>query len=793
MYLAVLLEELTGGGVERTTLKLVGGLLRRGHKVDLVLLRPGGRLEPELPAGAGVVMLQPNGLRAGRWAAVRADPGGLPLMTKTVLLAQPRYLPSSLLHLSSLADFLRRARPDILLSAKHWPNLCAVWARDLAGVPTRVVLSVRTSLVEHKNSLRCEDRRAQMHRYFPRADAIVTVSHDLASELADFAAIDRGRITVIYNAVVDEALGAAAAEAPDHPWLEHGGPPVILGVGRLAAQKGFETLVRAFARVRGERASRLIILGEGKTADLSRDAARRIMGLAAELGVAEDVSLPGFKHNPFAYMTRAAAFVLSSHYEGLPAVLIQAMACGCPVVSTDCPTGPREILEDGRYGPLVPVDDDLAMAGAISGVLDAPLGASVLRERAQEFSLAAATDAYLDLFHGLAIPASRTLAEPAVSLSVQGQTHEISRPAGLRRPAIMRVRTFLRSAGEGANGTRKREVLCRFHEGMVLEGVYAGLVDGMAYEPCDVAVIFGGRPSAQHEPTQAVRRDIQENHSGTFINIETPFLGRRVFQRSRLAAWMYKKVKIVSHHRFSDDYSYYRIGIDGFLADDADFNNRSSPPDRWREMSRTLGLKLKPYRRHGRSIMVIGQVPGDLSLRGLDIVDWMYETALAAQQHSDRPIIVRPHPVTVPHMLKEIRRRFDGLAGITLDYPPRRPICDVLKDCWVLIAYSSGATIDALIEGVPCVAFSPANPAWPVSDHSLERIEHPTLFEREQWLCDLAYAQWSPGEMQAGLAWRHLRRAVLTRTERVLACSTGRECAEVSAAVYANAVSSPDW
>lgn len=330
----------------------------------------------------------------------------------------------------------------------------------------------------------------------------------------------------------------------------------------------------------------------------------------------------------------------------------------------------------------------------------------------------------------------------------------------------MRVTTFLRSAGEGANGTRKREVLRRFHEGMVAEEVDAELVDGEAYEPADVAVIFGGRPSTRHKPTQAIRRDILDRHRGTFVVIETPFLGRRVFQRSQLAGWLGKKLKLRSLHRFSDDYGYYRVGIDGFLPDDADFNNRSSPPDRWREMSRTLGLKPKPYRRRGRSVMIVGQVPGDLSLRGLDIVEWMHETALAARRNTDRPIVVRPHPATTPDMLEEIGRRFDGLAGVTLDHPPRRPVRDMLQDCWVLVAYSSGATVDALIEGVPCITLSPANTAWPVSDHSLERIERPTLFEREQWLCDLAYAQWSPEEMRTGLAWRHLHRAVLARTER---------------------------
>ena len=136
---------------------------------------------------------------------------------------------------------------------------------------------------------------------------------------------------------------------------------MILGVGRLTPQKDFPTLIRAFARVRRQRPARLVIVGEGRP-----EARAALMRLAAELGCAEDVSLPGFTHNPFCYMAHAGVFVLSSLHEGLPGVLIQALACGAPVVSTDCPSGPREILEGGRYGRLVALGDDAAMAEAIS-------------------------------------------------------------------------------------------------------------------------------------------------------------------------------------------------------------------------------------------------------------------------------------------------------------------------------------------------------------------------------------------------------------------------------------------
>jgi glycosyltransferase involved in cell wall biosynthesis len=175
----------------------------------------------------------------------------------------------------------------------------------------------------------------------------------------------------------------------------------VLGVGRIGRQKDFATLIRAFARVRAQRAARLVILGEAKNAAKHAERVARLRELAEQLGVAADVELPGFAANPFAYMARAAVFALSSRYEGLGNVLIEAMACGCPVVSTDCPVGPSEILAGGRYGRLVPVGDDAALADAILRTLDEPPAAALLRARAGDFSVERAVDGYLAaLFDG---------------------------------------------------------------------------------------------------------------------------------------------------------------------------------------------------------------------------------------------------------------------------------------------------------------------------------------------------------------------------------------------------------
>jgi glycosyltransferase involved in cell wall biosynthesis len=229
--------------------------------------------------------------------------------------------------------------------------------------------------------------------FYPWAASVVAVSRGVADDLARVSGLPRESVGVIYNPVITPTMLALAREAPSHPWLAPGQPPVILGVGRLARQKDFLTLVRAFAELRRHRAVRLIILGEGE----DRPA---LEGLARELGVAEDVALPGFQDNALAYMAGSALFVLSSAWEGLPTVLIEALAAGTRVVSTDCPSGPREILQEGRLGALVPVGNAAALATAMLEALDRPSG-SVTLDALTPFTRDAAVDHYLRLIESV--------------------------------------------------------------------------------------------------------------------------------------------------------------------------------------------------------------------------------------------------------------------------------------------------------------------------------------------------------------------------------------------------------
>ncbi len=199
-------------------------------------------------------------------------------------------------------------------------------------------------------------------RYFLQAQAIVAPSRGVADDLARVTGLPRQRIHVIYNPVVSAALLMQSRLPVDHRWLRGDGVPVIVGMGRLTLQKDFGTLIRAFARVRKQLKSRLLILGEGEERGALQD-------LSHSLGVTDDVELVGFVANPYAYLSRAELFVLSSRWEGLPGALIEALACGAKVVSTDCPSGPREILNDGAYGQLVPMKDDGALAEAMLAAL----------------------------------------------------------------------------------------------------------------------------------------------------------------------------------------------------------------------------------------------------------------------------------------------------------------------------------------------------------------------------------------------------------------------------------------
>lgn len=359
---AIYLPSLGGGGAERVMVTLANGFAARGLPVDLVLAMAEGPYLAEVAATVRVV-----DLRARR--VVASLPG--------------------------LARYLRRERPTALLSALNHANVIGLLARRLAGGRTRIVVSERAHValaLSHGSNHRAGLLRWFMRRTYGWADGVLAVSAGVADDLAQATGLLRSSISVIYNPVVTQQM-LALAEAPlDHPWFAPNEPPVILAVGRLAPQKEFDVLLQAFAGLRRERRARLLILGEGELRS-------KLEMQARGLRVADDVALPGFEPNPYAYMRRANLFVLTSRFEGLPNSLIQAMACGVPVVSTDCPSGPSEILENGRWGRLVPVGDVEALAAAMLATMTEMQHPDVAG-RARDFGVDRAVDEYLRVMLG---------------------------------------------------------------------------------------------------------------------------------------------------------------------------------------------------------------------------------------------------------------------------------------------------------------------------------------------------------------------------------------------------------
>lgn len=362
---AFYLRLLYGGGAERTMINLANNLAKKGLKVDFVLNKEDGPYLNQVIPEVRIVDLK----------------------APTMLAALPK-----------LARYLRQERPAALLSALHFNSEIAIWAKYLSGVPTKVVVSEQNNLSSHaQHGTGKRDRFAPLFaKYcYPWADGVVAVSQGVSQDLASVTGLPSQRIHIIHNPVIKPELLEQAQEPVEHPWFNPTEPPVILGVGRLVEQKDFPTLIRAFEIVKQAQPARLVILGSGK----DRESLNK---LVRELGLEKDVAFLGFTQNPYAYMAKAAVFVLSSIEEGLPTVIIEAMAVGTPVVSTDCKSGPNEILDNGKYGELVPVRDPDAIAQAILKILSGNVK-SVDPAWLEQYTLETITQQYLDIF-GISLP-----------------------------------------------------------------------------------------------------------------------------------------------------------------------------------------------------------------------------------------------------------------------------------------------------------------------------------------------------------------------------------------------------
>ena len=375
--IALAIPDLRGGGGERSTLGIARGLLARGYTVDLVLFEDSNAYPNETPREARLfIRKSARAQRFRDWA--RHTPG---FGIRRALILGIRLI-DLLGNVRFITAYIKRERSDVLFASLGEAKVSALLARFFVS-PHPVVIPIMRSVVMNRSlPLRI------LYRFlFPAADRIVAISDGVADSLVEDLGVPREKIERIYNPATRPEIEALAGENPDHSWLSEPSSPVFLSVGRLDQVKDFTTLLRAFHRVSKSRPARLIILGEGPQR-------KQLEGFITRNGLAEKVSLPGWVPNPYAYMSRASVFVVSSKYEGLSLVLIEALACGCPVVSTDCPSGPAEILCSGEFGPLVPVGDDAALAAAMEHLLDNPPESTVLRARAQDFSAEACVEHY---------------------------------------------------------------------------------------------------------------------------------------------------------------------------------------------------------------------------------------------------------------------------------------------------------------------------------------------------------------------------------------------------------------
>lgn len=330
--LSVFLPALHGGGAERTMLTLTEGFADAGHQVDLVLAKCAGPYMDSIPSNVRLVDLQAKGTFSALPALIR---------------------------------YLRRERPRGMVAALTRANIVAAIAKRFTGLPDQLIVIEQNTMSQWSQQGGWKPRmsRSLAKCVYPWASVVGGVSQGVVDDLVHTCKFSAKRFEVLYNPGATLEVQQRAGETPDHEWFADGQPPVLVAVGKLEPQKDFPMLLRAFQLVRKQRDARLIILGEGSLRG-------ELEAMIDRLELGEVVDLPGFKSNPYAYMASSAAFVLSSAHEGLPTVLVEALTCGCPVVATDCPSGPHEILRGGELGPLVPVGDAEGMAEAIVSALD---------------------------------------------------------------------------------------------------------------------------------------------------------------------------------------------------------------------------------------------------------------------------------------------------------------------------------------------------------------------------------------------------------------------------------------
>lgn len=383
-----LVPHMRGGGVEKTVANLVNGLAESGYDVQLLVLSSMSGAYKDSISGA-IKITELNLFKPEeKDLPLRKDRSWLTKI-KIALSVFPGFFIFLHRYLPSLLRFWEEHKPDIVFCNLYHgePAFVNIFSRHKAKIVCIEHGYFSTPLFNSMSPSKIFWRRFYSWAY-GRADILVAVSGGLLKALIEFRADFEKKSICIYNPVVDKGLKSKALQQCSHPWFyPRKEKPVFFSVGRLADEKDFITLLRAFAKVKDVLDARLLIAGEGPSR-------RSLEQAAEELGVSDAVQMPGWETNPFMYMAQSDVLVLSSVSEGLPTVLIEALACGTTVVSTSCKHGPEEILENGRYGYLVPVGDVEAMGRSMIYALNNPMDKAILKRRAEDFSFEKSVQAY---------------------------------------------------------------------------------------------------------------------------------------------------------------------------------------------------------------------------------------------------------------------------------------------------------------------------------------------------------------------------------------------------------------
>lgn len=349
--IALFVSSLDGGGAHKMMIQIAKGLSKLGRDVDLVVIKKRGPLIDSVPDNVNIVTLRSQ-----------------------------RALTSWL----SLTKYVVRNKPDAVLATPVSTTIPAVWAKIISPVDFRLILRIPVVLSKTQFYNNPQDRTQRVlpnliNRFYPYTDRYVAISQGVANDLEDTFGVQNEKIDVIYNPAIDDELMQKKTKTVDHAFFNES-QPVIVGAGRLTDQKDFPTLINAFEITLDQKDARLIILGEGEKRN-------QLEKLVEAKGLTEKVALPGFVDNPFPYMEQADVFVLSSAWEGFGNVIPEALACGTPVVSTDCESGPREILDNGKYGELVDVGDSEDLSKKIIKTIDCTVDEEKLINRAMDFHI----------------------------------------------------------------------------------------------------------------------------------------------------------------------------------------------------------------------------------------------------------------------------------------------------------------------------------------------------------------------------------------------------------------------